>query len=158
MQRLIQAHFGAAHENKLRYYPPGAEQILRLSQKVSQECGIAEIEELGAQFIPKFLRRTLREKIFEVLPGHQRHGQHLVTRVFAKQAGNLDKREWRQSLSQELDIIGFPQVVRFSNNLLFNLVNRRFWYMTRRLCRLGEGAKQSKVVFDRPPDTRILNL
>src|SRR5438132_7434904 len=101
-----------------------------------QDLKIEKLEEMRAQFIPKFLRRTLREKIFEVLPGHQRHGQHLVTRVFAKQAGNLDKREWRQSLSQELDIIGFPQVVRFSNNLLFNLVNRRSWYMTRRLYRL----------------------
>src|SRR2546428_12985115 len=103
-----------------------------------QHLKIEKLEEMGAQFIPKFLRRTLRKKIFEVSPGHQRHGQHLVRRVFAKHAGNLDKREWRQTLSQELDIIGFAQEVRFSINLLFNLVDRRSCTLARRLRRLGE--------------------
>src|SRR5438067_13830652 len=90
-----------------------------------QHLKIEKLEEMRAQLVTKFLRRTLREKIFEVSPGHQRHGQDFVRRILAKNSRHLDEREWRQSLSQELDIIGFAQVVRFSNNLLFNLVDRR---------------------------------
>ena len=123
-----------------------------------QHLKIEKLEEMCAQLIPKFLRRTLREEVFQVAAGHQGHRQHFVGRVLAKNARHLDERQRRQPLGQEFDIVSLTQVVRFSDDLLFNLVNRRFWYVAGSLCRLREGAKQSKVVFDRPADARILNL
>src|SRR5437660_893476 len=46
MERLIQTHLSPSHKNKLSYHAFGSEQVLRFSQKISQECGVAEIEEL----------------------------------------------------------------------------------------------------------------
>src|SRR6266849_1255774 len=101
-----------------------------------------KLEKMRAHLIPNFLRRTLREKIFEVPAGHQRHRQYFVGRVLAKNARGLDERKRRQAVGEELDIVSFTQVVRFRDDLLFNLVDRRFSYMTRRLRRFREGAKQ----------------
>src|SRR2546425_3127716 len=46
VQRLVQAHLCASHEDELTQHAHGSDQILRFPQKISQECGVAEIEEL----------------------------------------------------------------------------------------------------------------
>src|SRR5947208_12604455 len=101
-----------------------------------------KLEKMRAQLIPKFLRRTPGEKVFQVTTSHERHRQDFVGRVLAKNPWNLDESKRRQTVGKELDIVSFTEVVGFRNDLLFNLVNGRFWYMTRRLRRLREGAKQ----------------
>src|SRR5437667_3168087 len=96
-----------------------------------QHLKIEKLEEMRAQLIPKFLRRPLRQEIFEVPTSHQRHRQHLVRRVLPKDARNLNERKRLQAAGKKFDIIGFSQVVCFGDDLLFNLINRGLWYMTR---------------------------
>src|SRR5437773_555471 len=46
VQRLVQAHLRTSHEDELGQYAHGSNQILRFPQKISQDCGVTEIEEL----------------------------------------------------------------------------------------------------------------